>query len=1220
MTLRRKTILIIGATLIGLLLILFAVSQGILLSSFSRLEVKDTSKNVERALGALSDETSSLVTMTRDWAVWDDTYNFIENGNNEYIEANPTDAEFEALRVNVMLFINSSGQIVYSEAFDLEQEQEVPVPQSLLGHISPESIILQHSNTESGVSGIILLPEGPLLIAAQPILTSQGDGPIRGTLIWGRYLDSAEIGRLAETTHLSLTVQRLDEPQMSSDFEAARSSLSEKTPIFVRPLDKEFVAGYSLLEDVYGKPVMMLRIDLPREIYHQGQTSQLYFLASILGVGLVFGVVVLLLLGESVLAPLSRLSAAVSSIGRTGVLSTRVSAKGKDELSSLAGEINRMLGSLELSCEKLRESEEKFKRLVEDMNDGYFVVQNYRIVFANARSAEMFGYSVENTIGKTVEQFLPPTVVESLSEWHTRRLRGEIVPRQYELTLIRNDGTSVMIEFGARRMYYEGKPAVSVVVRDVTERKHAEEHYSALVGSITEVVFKFKGKKITWCNDRVKEIYGYTKEELIGREASFLFPEDISPAEFIKKVSSSIEEKGVFRETAMVRRKDGRTVDVEFSISLIPGSKPVELVSVARDVTERKRIEEEVSKSEARYRSLIETASAGVAIIDLKGEVVLVNEALCNMVGYSREELIGMNFVDFLHSDDAPRLLELFVEGLTGQDKNPILEFRIIHGDGRILWLHSSPTALVQGNETIGFSAIIHDITERVQMEKALRQSEERFRNVLDNSLDMIYSMNLQTGKYEYVSPASKKVLGYSPEDFISIATEKLVSLVHPDDAGNLEQNIIDLITEGKTRTLSIEYRVNHKELGYRWVSDNRSLVYDEGHMPVAVVGSLRDITERKLVEETLRLSEERFRYVLDNSLDMIYSLNLYTGKYEYVSPASRKMLGYSPEEFIGGGLGVARATIHPDDIQRLDENFTELINSKGNTTPRIQYRVKHKELGYRWVSDSRSVVYDNGHTPVAVVGSMRDITERKEAEEKLNQIMAELARSNTELEQFAYVASHDLQEPLRMVAAYTQLLARRYKGKLDADADEFIGYAVDGATRMQQLINGLLDYSRVGTRGKPFGSTDCEAVFNNAVANLRAAIKETDAVVIHDHLPTVLADSTQMVQLFQNLLGNSIKFHSDKPPEIHVRAQRNGSEWIFSVRDNGIGIDPKYFERIFIIFQRLHSRGEYPGTGIGLAICKKIVERHKGRIWVESELGKGATFYFTIPMGGEGK
>lgn len=206
------------------------------------------------------------------------------------------------------------------------------------------------------------------------------------------------------------------------------------------------------------------------------------------------------------------------------------------------------------------------------------------------------------------------------------------------------------------------------------------------------------------------------------------------------------------------------------------------------------------------------------------------------------------------------------------------------------------------------------------------------------------------------------------------------------------------------------------------------------------------------------------------------------------------------------------------------------------------------------------------------------------------------------------------------MVASYTQLLARRYKGKLDSDADEFIGYAVDGATRMQQLINALLDYSRVSTRAKPLRPTNFEESLNHAIANLQASIKENNAVVTHDQLPTVEADSTQMVQLFQNLVGNAIKFHSEKQPEVHIGAERNGTEWIFSVRDNGIGIDPQYFDRIFIIFQRLHSRGEYPGTGIGLAICKKIIERHKGRIWVESRPGEGATFYFTIPTGSEEK
>ncbi len=238
----------------------------------------------------------------------------------------------------------------------------------------------------------------------------------------------------------------------------------------------------------------------------------------------------------------------------------------------------------------------------------------------------------------------------------------------------------------------------------------------------------------------------------------------------------------------------------------------------------------------------------------------------------------------------------------------------------------------------------------------------------------------------------------------------------------------------------------------------------------------------------------------------------------------------------------------------------------------------------------------------------------RNEIHER-KQVESDLQRSNAELQQFAYVASHDLQEPLRMIASYVQLIQRRYRDRIDEDADEFIAYAVDGAKRMQGLIHGLLQYSRVGTHGKPFETIDCEIILDKALANLQILLTESGAQVTHDPLPTLSADSMQLVQLFQNLIDNACKFRDDATPQIHVSARLETGQWLFSVSDNGIGIDPEYAERIFIIFQRLHGREAFPGTGLGLAICKKIVERHGGKIWVESGNRKGTTFCFTIPV-----
>ena len=365
-----------------------------------------------------------------------------------------------------------------------------------------------------------------------------------------------------------------------------------------------------------------------------------------------------------------------------------------------------------------------------------------------------------------------------------------------------------------------------------------------------------------------------------------------------------------------------------------------------------------------------------------------------------------------------------------------------------------------------------------------------------------------------------------------------------------------------------------------------------------------------KRAEEALKISETRYRRLFESAKDGILLLDTETGQITDVNPHLMVMLGYSREEFLGKRLW----DIGPfKDIEESKVAFQELQKKEYIRYGHLPLETKDgKRVDVEFVSN----VYLVDRQKMTQC-NIREITERKRAEDELKQKTDELIRSNKELEQFAYVASHDLQEPLRMVTSYVQLLARRYKDKLDGDADEFIAFAVDGAIRMQRMIDDLLIYSRVGTRGKEFRPTDCEAILQQSLDNLKVSIHEKGARVTHDSLPTVMADYFQLIQLFQNLISNAIKFYGDEPPQIHVSASRNGNRWIFSVCDNGIGIAPEFTERIFILFQRLHEREKYPGTGIGLAICKKIVERHGGRIWVESEPAKGSKFYFTIPAEG---
>lgn len=380
-----------------------------------------------------------------------------------------------------------------------------------------------------------------------------------------------------------------------------------------------------------------------------------------------------------------------------------------------------------------------------------------------------------------------------------------------------------------------------------------------------------------------------------------------------------------------------------------------------------------------------------------------------------------------------------------------------------------------------------------------------------------------------------------------------------------------------------------------------------------------QDITSHRQMTEALRESEERFRRAFDNAATGM-ALVTPEGHFFQVNPALCKIVGYTAQELQALTF---EAITHPDDREANLAMVSQALRGE-KASYQLEKRYLHKQGHVVWASVSGSIIHDTRGHPLYIIAQVQDVTRQKRAEDEVRALTAQLeervqertvalARANADLRQLAYVSAHDLQEPVRMVTTYTQLLARRYQDKLDSDAVEFMGYVIEGATRMHLLLSDLLAYLQVDMREQEFTATDCEAVLETALSGLQQVIRDTRATVTHDPLPTVRANAIRLSLVFQNLIDNALKFCDSAPPRVHIWAEPRRSAWLFAVRDNGIGIEPQYAERIFAMFERLHTHAEYPGTGMGLTLCKKIVEQHGGRIWMESTPGKGSSFFFTV-------
>jgi PAS domain S-box-containing protein len=484
--------------------------------------------------------------------------------------------------------------------------------------------------------------------------------------------------------------------------------------------------------------------------------------------------------------------------------------------------------------------------------------------------------------------------------------------------------------------------------------------------------------------------------------------------------------------------------------------------------------------------------------------------------------------------------------------------------------------------------------------EDALSESEERYRMLLDGVQNYAIFMMDPRGQITSWNAGAERIKGYTADQIIG---QNFSCFFPPQDIERGKPEEILRVTTANGR---------HEEQGMRVRKDGSRFLANVVFTALRdAAGNLRGFSEFSHDLSESKESEARYRGLLEAAPDAMVVVNQ-AGEIVLLNVQAEKQFGYNRDELVKQKV---KSIIPEGFAERLIADGTRsaadaLAQQIGTGIELIGRRKDGTEFPIEiMLSPLESA------EGILVTAAIRDITERKKAEEHLVKTVGELKRSNDELQQFAYVSSHDLQEPLRMVSSYTQLLAKRYQGRLDSDADEFITFAVDGCNRMQGLIQDLLSYSRAGTNGKKLREVSSGNALQKALANLHITIEQSGGVVSHDALPAITTDETQLTLIFQNLVGNAIKYRSAEAPRVHVSATRHaGKEWIFSVRDNGLGIDPQYFERIFILFQRLHGRDEFEGTGIGLAICKKIVERLGGRIWVESQPEKGSTFYFALP------
>jgi PAS domain S-box-containing protein len=857
-------------------------------------------------------------------------------------------------------------------------------------------------------------------------------------------------------------------------------------------------------------------------------------------------------------------------------------------------------------------TETLLQSIFENVEQGFVLLDGDCIIrMLNSKACESIVLNREEKevkAGASIFEFVEESRKDFFRKITDQVLEGKSI--RYERSFNSEDGKTYWFQFALNPVKkQQAVTGICITGSNITKRKISEQiaeqnekRFRGLVENSGDVVSILSiDSKVNYISPSILKIFGYTEEQALGIDfLSLVHPKDLATIKAVWEKTVAAPGVPFYNNVYRLRHATGAWRWIDGTITNMLHNTVIEgIVHNFRDINDAVAARDALRLSEERYRYLFNNNPEPMWIYDPHTLRFLeVNNAAVEKYGYTRDEFLQLGLVTVYGDIDASPASDAIVT--TGD--------RLYSGNGA--WKHITKTNqlldVIISSHSFGHNGIdailvlATDITEKNTADRLLLKAYAEKNNILESITDGFFAVD-KSWVITYLNKEAESMLGMPREILIG---KNMWEVYDPQ----LTSTFYNQYSKAVNERIQVSFEEFFQPLNV-WI-EITAYPSDEG---LAVY--FKNITEKKLIHESMRTTKERYEMVAKATNDAIYEWDILANM-TYWGEGFTTLFGHPRSE---GGMPPEswEDNLHPDDKDGLLAIGLDAFKNRRTSLTR-ELRFRCADGNYKTVFDKLNIVYDTDCKPVKIVGAMQDISDRKNSEiailelnKELKRRAEELVASNEELERFAYVASHDLQEPLRMVGSFLQLLQKKYNEQLDETAQQYIGFAVDGSLRMKKLIQDLLDYARVGTNKEEKIKVDMNVIVSTAIKNI--PVGNIVPVLKIKTLPVIIANKIQIEQLLQNLLSNAFKYNTSEAPAIEVGCEETGDEWQFFVKDDGIGIDKKFRDKVFVIFQRLHNKSQFPGTGIGLAICKKIVERHGGKIWIESEPGQGSTFYFTI-------